>query len=171
MGVGAYLYGCFCGYVTFNGLPFAAVEDQGVEKASVLLVGPVLTAFGQDVLLARLLGRAAWRGGGGRRHVAVGAFGSVCGGRGGAGRAVCRCVCMCVERVDEYIHMEWTYISRRGATTNRQDVTTDCVRRFAYCARIGWGIYALSLGVAMRRAGFRALGRLGRRVKYYLNYI
>lgn len=56
LGMRANLDGGLGGDVTLDGLPFAAVHGEGVDEALVLLVGPVLAALGEDVLLAGLLG-------------------------------------------------------------------------------------------------------------------
>ena len=54
--MGADLDGGLASDDALNGLPFAAVLGEGVDKAGVLLLGPVLAALGEDVLLAlRLL--------------------------------------------------------------------------------------------------------------------
>lgn len=61
--VRADLDGGLGGDETLDGLPLAAVLCESVEEAGVFFLGPVLTALGEDVLLA---GGLLGRGGGGR---------------------------------------------------------------------------------------------------------
>lgn len=49
------LNGCLANNQSLNGLPFTAILGEGIHKAGMLLLGPVLTALGEDVLLARSL--------------------------------------------------------------------------------------------------------------------
>lgn len=61
--MGTNLNDILCAYMPLNLLPRTSVFLQGVKKELVLLVGPVLSVFCYDVLLAGLLRRRGRRRG------------------------------------------------------------------------------------------------------------
>lgn len=62
----------FCADGDFDSLPLATVDGEGADEAGMFLGRPVLTALGEDVLLALLRGGVCGGGGGGGRHGWVG---------------------------------------------------------------------------------------------------
>lgn len=63
LSVGTDLDGGLGGNLALDGFPFAAVKSEGGQEALVLILGPVLTTFGQDILLSRSLRLPAIRSG------------------------------------------------------------------------------------------------------------
>lgn len=68
------LNGSLCSDVSLDGLPLSTIAGKSGEKAMMFLVSPVLSAFGENVLLPRLLclwlvvGNGGWWGLRKRRH-------------------------------------------------------------------------------------------------------